>query len=154
MKFIDHLHVFLLAVLTVGLASCKDDAEKENRAKLEGSWIAIELLLSDCDDPDMDMNRALECTSQECIKYTFSIDTAKNQVYVKSYKANGVTESEVGTFSVGESSLSFCQDNEGEVTCTKSSMSVSKTSLTLTTGLPDSGCTEVLRFEKEETDES
>ncbi len=141
----------LLAI--AAMVACGDDAEKENLAKLEGSWLATAYLLSDCDNEDQNVNRVLDCTQQECIKYTFSVDSAGTRTYVKQETVGGVTQSEAGKFSVGESSVSFCQENDGEETCTKSSLDISKTNLTLTTSLEDSGCTEVIRFEKEEKEE-
>lgn len=147
MKLSNLLYFLLIVFATTSLSSCGDDVADENKSRILGTWIASDRILQ-CPDEEP-VTEALDCTDESCIRILFEVDTLKRQIYIKESTERGITESEFGTFSVGESSVSFCQEEDGEQLCYSSSLDISRTELQLSTAQEDSGCRELLIFYKE-----
>ena len=139
-------------VVLIGITSCGKDKEEENRDNLIGSWTATVLISSECEDPEDNGDETLGCTDSNCIKYLFSVDSTGVQRFIKRVTANGVTISESGIFSVGETRIEFCQEEDEELICESYRLTVNPSALQV--GLPDDGgCRQELVLIKDEEDE-
>ncbi|MEQ8552610.1 MAG: hypothetical protein RIC53_08160 [Cyclobacteriaceae bacterium] len=152
--------IFPLAVWLVLMVGCKDDEDNTgaNLNDILGTWTLTETIFTDCDSVSQNGNQSHECTSSNCIQYSFSIDTIQSNQdsvvlfsYNISYISNGQTSGESGEFAVNNDKLSLCQENEDEAsTCRFIDLSIKENGMSLISNNEITGCKETLVFLKEE----
>lgn len=142
--------IIILALVAIG---CNDDEkEKENKVNILGTWTLTSIQRAECDIPEENDIVGQPCNDQECETYHFSSDSA-GQNYVITTLIDGVPFNEVGTYSVGESNLELCIDNEGELECISYSLGLSVGNMSLSRNDEESGCKETFIFEKNPSEE-
>lgn len=147
------LPYLLLIILGTCFISCNDDDEQsKNKKNILGVWEATEVRVSECSDSDSNSDIIKECTSSNCIQYTFSTDTTDSQLYYKAIVTTGVLNGESGYYSVGDNKITFCIETEDGDSCYVQKMEVNASFLALSSTDDDTGCKEEIFFSKVETD--
>lgn len=153
--------IILLAVVTILLGyGCKDDDDNSasNFDQIIGTWVLEESIMTECDSSALNGNTSFACTSSNCTKYTFLVDTVVTQrdsvvinVFDISRTVNGQSSGESGTFSVGHDNIALCQQDEEEPeVCISYALSINAESMTIIQKDNETGCKETLVFTKEE----
>lgn len=130
------------------LFSCNKKELEEDNQFILGTWEASFETRSGCTDTGMDSQGEITCTETDCIRYTFE----EGGVYFANITMDGETFGEQGTFTLDVDKISFCIEDEGEVTCNGGSYEVNSIGLNFTITDEDSGCLIRWDFEKVEED--
>lgn len=140
--------------LMLTLISCGNDEAEENEANLLGTWQSTDVALRDCEDESDIRTETVVCPGEDCIRYTFSVDSTKTRRFIKKMVLPIGSQFETGTFSVGETKIDFCVVIEGEQQCKTSKFTVNRNILVLLSEDADVQCTREIKFIKEEEPES
>ncbi|REE00101.1 DUF5004 domain-containing protein [Marinoscillum furvescens] len=133
-----------LLILTTLLFACKeDDATEEVLATIQGEWKVVNIQRSGCTDEADNGSFSPQCTEGNCIRYFFETDTTGLQYRIEN---TGTTdqENELGTYTVDDTTLELCVDEEGELFCREAQVVITLNKLQITETEENTGCS-VLR---------
>lgn len=134
--------LILLALPLIYLSSCKSD---EAATDIIGTWVATTILQSNCTDDADNGTTSPTCTADDCVKITFA---AGNEYEILT-TTGGTSRRDTGTFSIDGSTIDLCEEEEGQTSCDRFSLSVSSTSLVLTMTDNSTGCQVRTTYTKE-----
>lgn len=137
--------------LIISLVSCGEDEAKENEAELLGTWQSTDLIIRGCEDENDNRMTSVECPGEDCLRYTFAIeDSTKTRMFIQERVLEDGSRFETGTFSVGETRIELCSDDEDGWICDTYKFNVSSTMLVLLSEDADLNCTREIKFIREE----
>ena len=91
-------------ILITTYSSCnKDGNEAVN--PIVGTWKASHITLSGCDDPLLNSNEVVDCTSTDCSKFTFKAD---GTFVGEQIEAGDITTTN-GTYTIANGKIAFCE---------------------------------------------
>lgn len=136
------LVLVVFAASLIYLSSCNVDDAKND---LIGSWVASTVVNSSCSDSSDDGTTTLTCTTEDCIRLTFS----EGSEYEFEFIESSATRRESGTIRIDGSTIDLCEEEEGVSVCDRFSFSVNSTTLVLTMNDDQTGCQVRTTYTKE-----
>lgn len=123
------------------LVNCKDD---DDNASLIGTWIGVQITVTDCSDPTSNSSSSLSCSDTNCYELILSEDGT--------FTYQRVARLDNGNWVSNGSTLSLCQDQEGEIECEDFTIE-ENTSSTLVISSTNSGtaCKTAVSLQREES---
>lgn len=130
-------------LITLGfLAGCGND--DDTSASFFGTWIATNIEIRNCDDPENDDFRSVQCSDVDC----YRLDLETDGTYA--FQQGLVTQR--GDWSATDAVITFVTDNEGETVRTNASGRISSGTLRLTFTSDTDNCeTSYIMDRQEET---